>query len=302
MLPPSLALTPLLRSTGTPLLDAKPVHSVAGPRLDPGARVGIRWTIGDVSLRGFDALRLSILGARRIFGPNAAYAVCVNSLSLDTARARVAEAAQLVEWHHSHGRIPDFLRARLDERFAEGVAWKFAPMRLFPDRYELALDNDCVLWAMPLAIQRWLDEAPGSLACVLAEDMVRCFGWFAPLCGPEPRNTGIRGLPPDFDLKVALDDVLTRSPGVRIAGEVDEQGLQVAALSRMRPAFVVTTEEVTICSPFPAHVRRLGNCGAHFVGVNMCRPRPESGCDERMLDSIAANWDAFRGDIERAVA
>ncbi len=39
-------------------------------------RLGIRWTIGNVSMAGFDALRLSIVGAARCFGASAEYAVC----------------------------------------------------------------------------------------------------------------------------------------------------------------------------------------------------------------------------------
>ena len=39
--------------------------------------VGIRWTIGNVSTRGFEALRLSIWGAWKAFGPDAIYVVCV---------------------------------------------------------------------------------------------------------------------------------------------------------------------------------------------------------------------------------
>jgi hypothetical protein len=244
-------------------------------------------------------LRLSILGARRIFGPDARYGVCVNSLPLETAQARVGEAARLVEWHLSHGCIPDFLRQRLGNELAEGAAWKFAPLLLFPDRYEIALDNDCVLWEAPRAIERWIAQEHGTLSCVLAEDMAPCFGWFAPLCGPEPRNTGIRGLPPGFDLEAALTSVLMRLPEIRVAGEVDEQGLQVAALSRA--SLIVTTEEVTICSPFHPHVRRLGTCGAHFVGLNMRDPRSQYGCDQAALDSIAANWDGFHSRVEEAI-
>jgi hypothetical protein len=264
-------------------------------------QVGVRWTVGDVSARGFDALRLSILGARGVFGPEAAYAVCVNSIGIETARARVGEAAELVEWHRSEGQMPRFIAARLANGLAEGVAWKFAPLRLFPERYELAIDNDCVLWAMPEAIARWLTEPAPTMRCVLAADVLACFGWFAPFCGNEPRNTGIRGLPPGFDLAAALEDVLARAPGIRLAGEVDEQGLQVAALSRFSPPLVVSTEEVTICSPAALHVRRLGRCGVHFVGLNLHRVRPEYGCDQAMLDRIAANWDAFRPRIEAAV-
>lgn len=38
-------------------------------------RVGVRWTIGDVSDEGFEALRLSVWGAFRLFGEDAVYAV-----------------------------------------------------------------------------------------------------------------------------------------------------------------------------------------------------------------------------------
>src|SRR3954454_7260211 len=109
------------------------------PEITPtGSAVGIRWTVGDVSSRGFQALRLSILGARQVFGPRAAYAVCLNSLPMEVARARLGDVAHQVDWHVSDGRIPAFLRDRLDPTLAEGVAWKFAPLRLFPDRHEIA--------------------------------------------------------------------------------------------------------------------------------------------------------------------
>jgi hypothetical protein len=47
--------------------------------------VGVRWTIGDVSPQGFEALRLSVLGARKVFGPRASYAICMNSVPLAAA-------------------------------------------------------------------------------------------------------------------------------------------------------------------------------------------------------------------------
>jgi hypothetical protein len=30
----------------------------------------------------------------------------------------------------------------------------------------------------------------------------------------------------------------------------------------------VSTDDVSICSPFPNHQQHLGKCGAHFVGLN----------------------------------
>ena len=63
----------------------------------------------------------------------------------------------------------------------------------------LSLDNDCILWEAPPAIRQWVEEDDPT-RCVAAEDVLACFGQFAPLCGPEPRNGGIRGLPPAFSL------------------------------------------------------------------------------------------------------
>lgn len=228
--------------------------------------VGVRWTIGNVSPRGFEALRLSIWGAYRLFGPKAAYAVCVNSVSLDCARALVGELPTDVRWIPVQRTLPPWLVPYLDDGMAEGVAWKLLPLQLFPDRRELALDNDCILWDMPAGLRAWLDDdAPD--ACLLAEDVRPCFGQFASLCGPAPRNSGIRGLPAGFDLARRLTEILRRHP-VRLTSELDEQGMQVAALQAERAPHVVTTDDVTICSPFPPHQPHLGRCGAHFVGLN----------------------------------
>src|SRR5205823_5939763 len=102
---------------------------------------------------------------------------------------------------------------------------------------------------------------------LLAEDARALYGQFTPFCGPEPRNAGIRGLPPRFPLQAALDALL-RDLALPLHSELDEQGLQVAALSMLREPEVVSIDDVTICSPFPPHRRELGRCGAHFCGLN----------------------------------
>lgn len=231
-------------------------------------KVGIRWTMGDVSCNGFEALRLSIWGAWKLFGPAAAYAVCVNTISVEEAKARAGDLPDEVRWHAvSEDDLPNFLRAHLDAELAEGAAWKLAPLRLFPDQYELSLDNDCILWAQPEALQAWSEDSGTTAACVLAEDVRRGFGQFVDFCGSEPRNAGIRGFPPGFDLGGALRQMLDEHPVV-MTSELDEQGLQISALSRAASFDIVRTDEVTICSPIPPHVPHLGRCGAHFVGVN----------------------------------
>ncbi|HZS35828.1 MAG TPA: hypothetical protein VFF06_03330 [Polyangia bacterium] len=255
--------------------------------------LGIRWTVGDVAPRGFEALRLSVLGARRLFGPSADYVVCVNTLSIDRARALTGALPRGIEWYDASRDLPPFLRC--DASVAQGVGWKLAPLRLFPDRRELALDNDVVLWALPAALRAWLDD--GERACLLAEDVRPCFGRFAPFCGAEPRNTGMRGLPATLDLEKALRAILDAHPG-ELTSELDEQGLQVAALERAAELRVVGVDDVTICSPFPPHLPHLGRAGAHFVGLN-ARTLPFRYYQRPAEEVRADHWDALRPELYR---
>lgn len=255
---------------------------------------GIRWTVGDVSPLGFEALRLSIWGARRAFGPETPLAVVVNSIPVETARRRTGDAPEEVQWLPAGG-MPDFMRPFLDPAMAEGVAWKLAPLRVFPDRFELALDNDCILWSIPDAVNAWRAEAPPR--CLIAADVKPAFGVFAEFARPEPRNTGIRGLPPGYDLGEALATTLAEHP-CPLRSELDEQGLQAVALDLGRPAHVVSADEVTICSPFWPHQPRLGRAGAHFVGLN-ARSLPWSYYGRPASDCVAENWSSHRDELRR---
>ena len=249
------------------------------------AAIGIRWTVGNVSQAGFAALRLSVWGARQAFGPEAALAICVNSLDLNQARESTGELPDDVEWIAASS-PPDFLDPFLDREMAEGVAWKLAPMRVFPDRYELSLDNDCILWSMPDVIKGWLREAEPR--CLIAADVKKAFGAFDPIAGEEPRNTGIRGFPPGYDLGAALRRVLREHP-TPLRSELDEQGLQALALDLGRPAWIVPVGDVSICSPFWPHEPKLGRHGAHFVGLN-ARNLPWSYYDRPASACVAENW------------
>jgi hypothetical protein len=248
-------------------------------------RLAVRWTIGDVSSRGFELLTLSIAGARKVFGSDATCVVCVNTIGVDCAQARIGPIAREVEWHDSTCEIPQWLGPYLDPNLAEGVAWKFAPPRLFPDLHVLSLDNDVILWRMPATIRDWLQEADSLL---IAEDVLACHGKFAHLCPREPRNSGIVGIPPHYDRGFHLRALLGEA-GVRLSSETDEQGLQVAMVTSTKHR-VVSVREVTICGYFPPHLPELGSCGAHFVGVNV-KQHPEAH----------GFWDRMKAEVEQRV-
>lgn len=265
-------------------------------RAPRGRRICVRWTIGDVSPFGFEALRLSVWGAFRLLGGGARYVVCVNSIPVGQARANAGEMPACIEWRDTSGEVPPFLSRHLDHAMAEGVGWKLAPLRVEPDRFELSLDNDCILWDMPAAIREWLDDADGH---VIAEDVRACFGQFASMIGPEPRNSGIRGLSPEFDLESALRGVLANLP-VALSSELDEQGMQVAALMRAGPPHVVRVSEVTISSPFPPHLPDVGSCGVHCVGLN-AKQLPWSLDGRPAVEHIREHWRRLRPRIYERV-
>lgn len=257
----------------------------------PARPVALRWTIGDVSDFGFEALRLSLWGAWRIFGDQALYTVCVNTVPLEEAQARCGPAPEGVQWLSIPRDLPPFLERFLDAGMAEGVAWKFIPLRLFPEHYEITLDNDCILWEMPEGMRRWLAQDDPD-ACLIAADVAPCFGQFAPFCGVEPRNSGIRGLPPGFDFAKALQDMLERHP-VTLKSELDEQGLQVATVSARAAPDVVSVEDVAITSPFPPHLPDLGRGGAHFVGLNV-KSAPWEVEGRNAVELIREHWQRHR--------
>jgi hypothetical protein len=256
----------------------------------------VRWTVGDVSIDGFESLRLSAWGARQIFGSSARYVICVNSVPLEQARSLTGRVPSEVEWLDVSQRLSPAMVRHMDGGMVEGVGWKFAPMRLDPDRWELHLDNDCILWRAPAAIDHWLND---NTRCLLAEDVATMLGQFQAACGPAPRNSGIRGLPPGFDFERACSSILSET-GISLRSELDEQGLVTLACSKMAQPHVVSTGDVTICGPFPPHVRQLGRCGAHFVGLNA--KRLNWSHEGRSGDTyVRENWERMRPALYAAV-
>lgn len=262
--------------------------------------LSIRWTVGDVSKYGFDALALSIRGAYRIFGSAARYAVTYNTVSLEEARERVGDVADDVEWCDANGLLPDYIDQVLDAGRAEGAGWKLAPPLLDDGLPALSLDNDCILWALPDALTHWLEHAREPHSAVVAEDVRGCYGQFAPMI---PRglvcNLGIRATSAGFPLEQSLRAVLAENQ-VILHSEVDEQGLQLAAVSRVCSPGLVRLDEVTICSPFPPHLPHLGTAGAHFCGLN-ANVLPWDFYGRPAIDCVREHWLTHRAEIAARV-
>ena len=286
------------------------------PNLD---RLTLRWTIGDVRSRGFEMLRLALCCAFHLFGEAPEYVVCVNSVSLEEAQARTGELpaalSRKLRWRLStRADIPDVLRAAFSADVIEGMGWKLIPLRLALDRWELALDNDCILYGVPEGLRAWLSTESSAL---FAEDVDRALGLFDPLCPPGNFNAGIRGLAPGVDLAPALAAALADAAQLQglslgaapvLQGEIEEQGLQAAAMFRLKvpaptsaavsssttvPLFWVRNTEVTLCSPFWPRNPELGPCGAHFIGMNAAHI-PWNYYDRPADDWLHEHWMRHR--------
>jgi hypothetical protein len=261
--------------------------------------LGIRWTIGNVAADGFEALRLAAWGAWKVFGPGAEYTVCVNGMGVEEARRRTGPVPWKVRWLAAGGRLPEWLAPHVDGAgMVEGKAWKFDPFQVYRDRWEISFDNDVILWELPHAIRAWLGEGHPE-RCLIAADVAPALGAFSRWAGSEPRNAGIRGIPPGFDLAAQMSAILNENPVV-MRSELDEQGLQVAAVNRRTPAAVVPVEQVTICSPFHPHLPYLGSAGAHFVGLNE-HSLPWRYYDRPAIDCVREHWQRLRGELYERV-
>jgi len=267
----------------------------------------VRWTIGDVAPRGFEALALSVQGATRAFGDAAEYVVCVNTLEVAEAQRRTGPVPPRVQWRPvSIEDIPTEIQRAFGRALAEGAAWKLAPPRVSPDALELALDNDCILWDLPETLRHWISDAKaGGTRSIFATDSTRAYGSFDAWCPPPahpPLNAGLRGVPAALDYEEALAATLSRLPkDARLVSELDEQGLQVAAAMFGGMPLAVPAPDLTMCSPFHPHTPRPGRCGAHLVGLN-ARHIPWNYYDRPADEVMAEHWERLRPELRARVA
>lgn len=219
------------------------------------ARIGLRWTIGEVNPFGFEALRLSVWGAHRAFGSTASYAICVNTMPVAAARALTGSLPAAVRFHPvTRAQTSPALERHLDGTLADGAGWAVTPPRMFPEAFEIAIDNELVAWAMPPSLRAWLDAAdPGRCLLAAGADGEPC--------------TALYGMPPGLDLDAALAAVLAEGPGI-LPTRAAVHALLVTAASRGGPPAVVPLEEVSACSPFPPGTGELGTAGARFLRLN----------------------------------
>lgn len=221
----------------------------------------IRWTFGETkerttSLQAFDMLECSVLWAKKIFPKSKRY-IIFNSLkdlkSLDRLKKIAHKNAYLLEvksnWNND----------------TKNSFWKYVPLRVDENKYELLLDSDIVLWELPKTIEEW-SKSEGLL--INTDWNGANYGHYADLIDKSVVfNAGILGFPPLFHFEL---------PNIECFDErfLTEQGFITNIFtSSGRSLFVLGKNEI-----FQSNANEYVNCkvdnlinnycGAHFCGCN----------------------------------
>jgi hypothetical protein len=191
--------------------------------------LAVRWTVGDASPRTVEALERSIASVHSEFDGAARIAICVHSVAVEAVREQLrSPAARRATWLDVERDLPVFVRRRVDASMAEGLAWRFAPLRIFGECCEVVLDAACELAPLAAGLWRWA-TSPGQRRCVVA-------------AAPAPPGPGvalaIRGVPTSFDLEGALEAALARAPEL-LASRGDAVALELATVACGAPPIVL---------------------------------------------------------------
>lgn len=242
----------------------------------------IRWIIGgnlkkSIVEDSYHMLKMSILFMNRLI-PNARKVVMISYLKDDGSHLREVLDGIDVEIEYIRDHYSDEPRAIRDFTSWNAFA-KAIPRRLDISVPELRLDNDVILWDMPTALQKWIDN-PDSLLCLGCSSEYPCDhtprnekhgGLLAnvsrKLYDPELHiNSGIVGYPPGF-MPLALPSVAS--------WQQSEQGwthLNYATFNGKR--FMIPFHEVPLLgfnhwAVLPKDkVLTRDYKGAHFIGHN----------------------------------
>lgn len=158
------------------------------------------------------------------FAGSARMAVSVHSVPVACVRERVGFRAQAT-WLQVDRDLPVFVRRHVETTMAEGFAWRFAPLRVFPGLCEVTLATGCAVAPFARHLGRWA-TAPGQRRCVMARGRGGADGVLT-----------LRGVPASFDVEVALSESLCGMGLLQTAEDVAE--VEVAMLSAGEPPIVL---------------------------------------------------------------
>lgn len=212
----------------------------------------IRWTIGGCLPQGLAVLRESILRTMAAFGRDSFdWMVCYNNMERSDLEfvQHISPRISLYEQSWKECAIPDYQATIKDAdgtvshkcEIRGGSLWKLCPARLREESHEIILDNDIVFQTMPRQIRSFLERDDTTL---LLEEYLSFLGRYTPFFDEGAAyNSGLIGLPPDFDFGGELLKAWKTLGSFRNLSYADEQGLVTFVLKQSK-CFTVSPETV----------------------------------------------------------
>lgn len=215
----------------------------------------VRWTIFDQAHpRGYQILEFSIQQMQKLYGDKFDYYLLYNSIH-DHNKYRIDKFAQKYNLQIIEQRIED-CPICLTKPY---TFWKVCPPRLQINTHELLLDNDVVFFEAPIEIEEFLNNSK----TLIIND---CYNYMGELKGIGPYNSGILGLPPNFDFNAKIQtcwkDLGFKSNSLHPSSE---QGLLTYILSK--EPHIAASSQRFIC----LHPRRI----SEKVFFNTNKPNQE---------------------------
>lgn len=214
----------------------------------------VRWTIGPSTAAGYQCLKLSIESFLKFY--DADVVVCHNCPA-ETMSLLCFGDIQLINQSEF---------SRVSKIKPAGVAWKLYPPRIDKTRHEISIDND-IIFTEPIPE---IDKFLNTDCTLLLEGDSRTYGRFEKYVPSGYQiNSGIFGMPPNFDLHKYVNFYCQTDWELNALGEhkesktFDEQGLVAIALLNYSNYVIIPETSVTNCER-----ELILSKGMHFIGLN----------------------------------
>lgn len=212
-----------------------------------------RWTIGNVSLTGFEILNHSIKNFRKNY-PEFDCLICYNEISFEKLPKKNNYFLQT----HDCCKIP--------VKPISTNAWKLFPPRLRINSYEIFIDNDLIIYDRIPEIDKFLESnRPICYGCYDSRPLP--YGIFSKEIKYFRKdnfilNSGFFGVFPHYDFENEIIYYLNKLE-VKSWGYFDEQGLVALCLLNKNP-IVIDHDYISNCW----QEYKSGKYGCHFAGHN----------------------------------
>jgi hypothetical protein len=209
-----------------------------------------RWTIGDNSSKeGIECLSHSISLIKKKYGDSCDYFVCHSGNNVNNLNLKGVNFIDQRSFTNSIS-IKPF-----------GTSWKLYPPRIRIDSHEIFLDNDLIVYGSLPIIDSFF-KSDDVFFCT--EGLKRRYGKYDSLIASHQKlNTGLFGLPPNFDFGQKIESKLSGN----WEGHFDEQGLVASILLEYNVKVIPISDIYIACKDAAEHLS-FGRAGIHFVGLN----------------------------------